>query len=141
MPPGLAACPRATPPIAWHDRAVHIVGLDHVQFTIPVGGEEEADRFYIGVLGFEAEEKPPVLAARGGRWYRSGRVRFHLGTDTVFRRATRAHPGFVARDLSALVARLAAEGIGVEWGENIPGVARCYVSDPFGNRLEFVGST
>jgi catechol 2,3-dioxygenase-like lactoylglutathione lyase family enzyme len=120
---------------------VHIVGLDHVQFTLPVGGEDAADRFYIDVLGFEAEEKPPVLAARGGRWYRSGRVRFHLGSDTAFRPAKRAHPAFVIQDLSALVARLAAEGIGVEWDENIPGVAHCYVSDPFGNRLELVAST
>jgi catechol 2,3-dioxygenase-like lactoylglutathione lyase family enzyme len=119
---------------------VRIVGLDHVQFTLPVGAEEEADRFYIGLLGFEAEEKPPVLAARGGRWYRSGPVRFHLGSDAAFRPATRSHPAFVVDDLGALVSTLGAEGFGVEWDENIPGVGRCYVLDPFGNRLELVAS-
>lgn len=117
-----------------------IVALDHVQFTLPPGREDEADRFYIGVLGFESEEKPPVLAARGGRWYRSGPVRFHLGSDADFRPATRAHPAFVVSDLDALVARLSTEGLGVEWDENIPGVGRCYVNDPFGNRLELVAS-
>jgi catechol 2,3-dioxygenase-like lactoylglutathione lyase family enzyme len=126
--------------MTWHDRAVRIVGLDHVQFTLPVGGEEAADRFYVGLLGFEVEEKAPVLAARGGRWYRSGSVRFHLGVDEDFRPARRAHPAFVVADLDGLVATLASCGIGVEWDTNIPGVARCYVLDPFGNRLELVAS-
>ncbi len=117
-----------------------IVALDHVQFTLPPGREEEADRFYLGVLGFSTEEKPPVLAARGGRWYRSGPVRFHLGADADFRPATRAHPAFVVDDLDALVARLAEAGLGVEWDELIEGVGRCYVRDPFGNRLELIAS-
>jgi catechol 2,3-dioxygenase-like lactoylglutathione lyase family enzyme len=125
---------------AWHDQAVQIVALDHVQFTLPPGQEDEADRFYIGVLGFENEEKPAVLAARGGRWYRSGPVRFHLGSDADFRPAVRAHPAFVVSDLDALVARLGADGREVEWDENIPGVGRCYVIDPFGNRLELIAS-
>jgi catechol 2,3-dioxygenase-like lactoylglutathione lyase family enzyme len=120
--------------------AGRIVGLDHVQFTLPVGAEEEADRFYVGVLGFATEEKPPVLAARGGRWYRSGAVRFHLGADGEFAPAVRAHPAFVVADLDALVTRLGQAGFGVEWDENIPGVGRCYVLDPFGNRLELVAS-
>jgi catechol 2,3-dioxygenase-like lactoylglutathione lyase family enzyme len=120
---------------------VHIVGLDHVQFTLPPGEEDAADRFYVGVLGFETEEKPPVLALRGGRWYRSGTVRFHLGSDADFRAATRAHPAFVVADLDALVERLAQEGLAVEWDQTIPGVSRCYVHDPFGNRLELVASS
>ncbi len=131
-PPGPAACQHAT---------VHIVGLDHVQFTLPPGREEDADRFYVRILGFETEEKPPVLAARGGRWYRSGPVRFHLGADAEFRPARRAHPAFVAADLEALVARLAGEGFEVEWDDTIPGVGRCYVRDPFGNRLELVAAS
>jgi len=118
----------------------HIIGLDHVQFCLPVGGEAEADRFYVDVLGFEVEEKPPVLAARGGRWYRSGPVRFHLGADANFRPATRSHPAFVIGDLESLLAALGARGISVEWDENIPGVERCYVVDPFGNRLELVAA-
>jgi catechol 2,3-dioxygenase-like lactoylglutathione lyase family enzyme len=122
------------------DRAAHIVALDHVQFTLPVGREDEADRFYVGLLGFETEEKPPVLAARGGRWYRSGPVRFHLGADGGFRPAVRAHPAFVVAGLDALVARLAEAGLGVEWDEEIPGERRCYVRDPFGNRLELIAS-
>jgi catechol 2,3-dioxygenase-like lactoylglutathione lyase family enzyme len=119
---------------------VPIVALDQVQFTLPPGREEEADRFYVGVLGFELEEKPPVLAARGGRWYRSGTARLHLGSDGDFRPATRAHPAFLVEDLDTVVARLAQGGRAVEWDENEPGVRRCDAHDPFGNRLELVAS-
>jgi catechol 2,3-dioxygenase-like lactoylglutathione lyase family enzyme len=119
---------------------VRIVGLDHVQFTLPPGGEEEADGFYIGVLGFEAEEKPPVLAARGGRWYRSGGARFHLGSDAEFRPAVRAHPAFVVDDLERLAVELVDAGHRVEWDDLVPGVRRFYVEDPFGNRLELVAA-
>jgi catechol 2,3-dioxygenase-like lactoylglutathione lyase family enzyme len=119
---------------------VGIVGLDHVQFTLPPGGEAEADRFYVGLLGFEAEEKPAALAARGGRWYRSGSARFHLGADTSFAAAERAHPAFVVDDLEDLAGRLARAGVAVEWDNLVEGVARCYVHDPFGNRLELIAA-
>jgi len=119
---------------------VPIVALDHVQFTMPAGTEEQADRFYVDILGFEAEEKPPALAARGGRWYRSGTVRFHLGVEKEFRPSTRAHPAFVVTDLDALVARLAAQRVAAQWDDDISGTRRCYVDDPFGNRLELVDS-
>lgn len=115
-----------------------IVGLDHVQFTLPEGREDQADRFYAGLLGFEVEPKPPALAVRGGRWYRCGPVRFHLGTDPAFAPATRSHPAFVVEDLERLVADLEAAGHRVEWDRLIEGTARCYVHDPFGNRLELV---
>lgn len=119
---------------------MRIVGFEHVQLSLPEGRETEADSFYVGLLGFEVEEKPPVLAARGGRWYRSGEVRFHLGVEENFRPAKRSHPAFLIRDLDGLVAELAASGVPATWDENIPGIRRCYVSDPFGNRLELVAS-
>jgi catechol 2,3-dioxygenase-like lactoylglutathione lyase family enzyme len=117
-----------------------IVGLDHVQFSLPPGGEELADAFYVGLLGFMAEEKPPILAARGGRWYRSGAVRFHLGVDPQHRPSSRSHPAFFVADLDSLTQRLASEGLDVEWDEHIDDVRRCYIHDPFGNRLELVAA-
>jgi catechol 2,3-dioxygenase-like lactoylglutathione lyase family enzyme len=139
LPPG-PGLPSAAEAEAWHDPSVGIVGLDHVQFTLPPGGEPEADRFYIDLLEFEAEEKPPALAARGGRWYRSGAARFHLGADARFAPAERAHPAFVVDDLHGLAGRLARAGVAVEWDSQVEGVARCYVHDPFGNRLELVAA-
>jgi catechol 2,3-dioxygenase-like lactoylglutathione lyase family enzyme len=119
---------------------MEILGFDHVQLSLPAGREADADGFYCGLLGFEVEEKPPVLAARGGRWYRHGGTRLHLGVEQDFRPATRAHPALLVGDLDALVAVLAAAGIDVQWDGNVPGVRRCYAADPFGNRLELVAS-
>ncbi len=128
------------PAVFWHHLAMGIVGLDHVQFTLPAGAEAEADRFYVSLLGFEVEEKPPILAARGGRWYRSGAARFHLGVDPSFTPATRSHPAFVVESLEALAEVLTRSGHPVEWDDLVEGVTRCYVRDPFGNRLELIGA-
>ena len=53
-----------------------------------------------------------------------------------FAPARKAHPAFRA-DLAAVRARLDAAGIPRRDGDDIPGVARFFVDDPFGNRLEF----
>jgi hypothetical protein len=42
--------------------------------------------------------------------------------------------------LETLAARLQAGGYTVEWDAVIPGTARFYVHDPFGNRLELVAA-
>ena len=118
-----------------------VIGLDHVQLAMPAGEEARADAFYVGVLGFAVLEKPPVLAARGGRWYGAGDVQVHLGVDADFRPAKKAHPALVIDDLDGLVAQLGATGIDVVWDENLPGVRHCYVDDPFGNRIELIASS
>jgi catechol 2,3-dioxygenase-like lactoylglutathione lyase family enzyme len=118
-----------------------VIALDHVQLAMPRGEEARADMFYVGVLGFEVLEKPPVLAARGGRWYGAGDVQVHLGVDADFRPAKKAHPALVIDDLDRLVERLGDHGISVVWDENLPGVKRCYADDPFGNRIELIASS
>jgi catechol 2,3-dioxygenase-like lactoylglutathione lyase family enzyme len=115
-----------------------ITGLDHVQVAMPRGAEEEARAFYAGLLGMTEDPKPPLLAARGGCWFRSGAAVLHLGVDDPFRPARKAHPAFAVDNLDALAAALS--GAGYECtradGER-PGVRRCYTHDPFGNRVEF----
>ncbi|MGH3003371.1 MAG: VOC family protein [Gaiellaceae bacterium] len=112
------------------------MGIDHVQVAAPKGCEAEARAFYGGLLGLEELPKPPVLAARGGCWFRAGGQELHVGVDEPFVPARRAHPGLVVSDLAALVERLSAEGIEVGRDDSIPGVERVHVADPFGNRLE-----
>ena len=107
---------------------------------MPSDEEGRADGFYSGVLGFEILEKPPALAARGGRWYGAGEVHVHLGVDADFRPAKKAHPALVIDDLDRLVEQLGAAGIDVVWDVNQPGVRRCFVDDPFGNRIELIAS-
>jgi catechol 2,3-dioxygenase-like lactoylglutathione lyase family enzyme len=119
-----------------------VVRLDHVQLAMPPGGEEAADSFYCGTLGLTVLEKPPALAARGGRWYGAadGRVQVHLGVEEDFRAAHKAHPALVVDGLDALVAAIERSGGAVRWDEDNPGARRCYAEDPFGNRIELIDS-
>jgi catechol 2,3-dioxygenase-like lactoylglutathione lyase family enzyme len=112
--------------------------LHHVQLAIPASGEEVARRFYVGVLGMEELEKPPVLAARGGCWFSGGGWEIHLGVEAEFVPARKAHPGVVVDNLDALAERLQAADRKVEWDPNFPGHRRFYSADDHGNRLEFL---
>lgn len=103
-----------------------------------MGGEDRARGFYGEVLGLEEIPKPPVLAARGGAWFRGGSLEIHLGVEEPFAPAKRAHPGIVTQDLETLRARLAAAGVDVRADDLFPGYQRFYVDDCFGNRLEFL---
>jgi len=46
--------------------------MHHVQLAIPRGGEDACRDFWNGVLGMQELAKPPILAARGGCWFRGG---------------------------------------------------------------------
>jgi catechol 2,3-dioxygenase-like lactoylglutathione lyase family enzyme len=59
---------------------VRILGIDHVQLSIPEGGEDAARDFYEGILGLTEVPKPRELAARGGRWFAAGGT-VHLGSS------------------------------------------------------------
>ncbi|HEX6724649.1 MAG TPA: VOC family protein [Gaiella sp.] len=120
-----------------------ISGLDHVQVAAPAGCEEAARRFYGSLLGLEELTKPPLLAARGGVWFRVGAHELHIGVADAFVPAEKAHPAFrvsTSRELEGLAARLEAGGFAVRWADSaeIPGTARFFVDDPWGNRLELV---
>ncbi len=117
---------------------VKVVALDHVQLAMPPGREPEADRFYCEVLGFAVVPKPEPLASRGGRWYASGQVQVHLGVESDFRPAQKAHPALRVAGLDQLVAQLEADGARWRWDEELPGLRRIYVDDPFGNRIELI---
>lgn len=113
-------------------------GLHHAQLAMPRGEEEAARAFYAGALGMTEVEKPPVLAARGGAWFRAGGLELHLGVEEEFRPAGKAHPGVLVADLDEVVRRLGAAGQDVTWDADLPGFRRIYAHDPFGNRLEFL---
>ena len=116
-------------------------GLHHVQLAMPRGAEAAARRFFADVLGMAEVDKPPVLAARGGAWFRAGGLEIHLGVEDDFRPARKAHPGILVGDLDAVVLRLREAGQEVTWDGEFPGFRRVYAHDPFGNRLEFLEAT
>jgi len=112
--------------------------VHHVQLAIPPGSEDECRRFWGELLGMTELEKPAVLAARGGCWFRSGALEVHLGVEVDFRPARKAHPGILVGDLAALAERFRAAGTDVTPDADFPGYERFYAVDPFGNRLEFL---
>jgi len=117
---------------------IEIVGIDHVQLSMPAGGEADARRFYGSVLGFREVAKPPGLAGRGGCWFAGEDVAVHLGIERDFRPPAKAHPALRVRDLSAARGTLEAAGIVTEDDDSGLPVRRCYIHDPFGNRIELV---
>ena len=112
--------------------------IDHVQLAMPVDGEERARAFYGSVLGMKEVPKPPELAKRGGCWFECGPVQIHLGVEAEFRPARKAHPALRCLDFEGLIARLKAAGVNVTPDDTIPGVERCHIADPFGNRIELI---
>ena len=112
--------------------------IHHVQLACPPGSEAASREFYSAVLGLAEIEKPPVLAARGGCWFRGFGIELHLGVEDEFRPARKAHPGLLVDDLDAWAARLRDAGAPVTFDDGFPGMRRFYSEDPHGNRLEFL---
>jgi catechol 2,3-dioxygenase-like lactoylglutathione lyase family enzyme len=112
--------------------------LHHVQVSCPEGGEDAARRFYADALGIAEVAKPPVLAARGGCWFRGEQVEVHVGVEASFAPARKAHPAFVVADIDALAARVEAHGFPVTWDDDFPGYRRFYTTDSHGNRVEIL---
>lgn len=117
---------------------MRLEAIDHVQLAMPPGEEDAARGFYGALLGLPEQPKPPELAKRGGCWFESDAVKVHLGVEDPFRPARKAHIAFKVDDVEALAARAREIGFEVVADENLPGHARIYIYDPFGNRLEFL---
>ena len=115
-----------------------LLGIDHVQLAMPTGGEAVARGFYAGLLGLGEVPKPEPLAARGGCWFEGPGVKIHLGVEADFHAAKKAHPALLASDLRVLAAVLEAAEVPLRWDDELPGVLRCHIDDPFGNRIELI---
>lgn len=121
----------------------HFVALDHVQVAMPPGEEAKARAFYVGVLGMSELTKPAPLQARGGCWFAGGdgaSVQIHCGVEPDFRPAKKAHPAVLIVGIEELAQRIEAAGGAVKWDDDLEGLRRFFCEDPFGNRLEFIGS-
>ena len=106
---------------------------------MPLGGIDEAARFYSEVVGLERIERPETLGGVGA-WFLAGAQELHVSEHEGFVPAVKAHPAFElpAAELDALAARLVGAGDEVQWDGRLPGTRRFYSFDPAGNRLEFL---
>ena len=119
--------------------ALKIDAIDHVQVTVPRSVEDEALRFYEGVLGLERIEKPEPLAGNGGGWYRLGAIELHVSPEDGdgAGRASKRHVCYVVFDLKEAEAELVRQGVEtIPDRQPIAGWARFYIRDPGGNRIE-----
>ena len=110
-----------------------LVGLHHVQLAMPEGREDQARTFYAGQLGLTEVPKPDELAGRGGVWFVGEDIALHLGVETPFHPARKAHPAFAVDDLDAAWREFGQPEI-----TTLPGLRRFYIADPFSNRIEIV---
>lgn len=115
-----------------------LAGIDHVQLAAPPGCEPEARRFFGALLGLEEVDKPEQLRGRGGVWFRVGDQQLHVGVEQEFAAARKAHPAFSVTSYDELLERLREDGVVVTTDDAIPQQRRCFVADPWGNRIELV---
>jgi catechol 2,3-dioxygenase-like lactoylglutathione lyase family enzyme len=114
-----------------------------VQIAAPRGCEEEARRYFGGLLGLVEVAKPDALRARGGVWFSLGAQQLHVGVEEPFSPSLKAHPALRVADdgLDVLAERLSGAGVKVQWEDGPPlGRRRFYSEDPWGNRIELVAS-
>ena len=106
---------------------------------MPLGGIDEAARFYCEVVGLERIERPETLGGVGA-WFLAGAQELHVSEHEGFVPAVKAHPAFElpAAELDALAVRLVGARAEVQWDGRLPGARRFYSFDPAGNRLEFL---
>ncbi|ASV67069.1 VOC family protein [Cytobacillus sp. FSL W7-1323] len=116
-----------------------IIGIHHVQLTIPKGAEEKGKQFYCEVLQLKEIEKPASLKGRGGFWLQVGDRAVHVGTENGFdRTTTKAHIAYEVDNLSFWKEVLSQQNISLIEGVPIPGFDRFEFRDPFGNRVEMI---
>lgn len=113
-------------------------GINHVQLAAPPGCEVAARRFFGELLGLAEVEKPEPLRSRGGVWFHVGPQQLHVGVELDFAPARKAHPAFAVSGYDDLLRRLRAAGVKVAEDETVPGVRRCFVEDPWENRIELL---
>ena len=133
-----------TPENQTSDSAGRILGVHHVQITIPPG--EDADRtarsFYMELLGLPEVTKPEVLAGRGGFWCQVADRDIHVGIDEDEERSRRrGHVAYEVDDLEYWRKRISEHGYQPIESIQFPGWLRFELRDPFGNRLELIQRT
>jgi hypothetical protein len=79
-----------------------IVRIDHIQIAAPKSCEFAAREFYGSILGLAEIEKPASLGGRGGCWFQCGDQQLHIGVESAFRPAKKAHPAFAVARLDKL---------------------------------------
>lgn len=116
-----------------------ILGVHHVNITIPKNEERAGREFYCSVLGLREIDKPDALRGRGGFWLELGALQIHISTEAdVDRWRTKAHVAYQVDDLSRWRQQMTELEIVLEEQPPFMTFERFLIRDPFGNRIEFI---
>lgn len=116
-----------------------IMGIDHVQITVPRNCESEAKKFYCEILGLKEIEKPDNRKKNGGFWVQVGTTQLHVGLeDGVDRSKTKAHSAYQVEDLEIWRKHLKKYEFEILESAPFPDAKAFEFRDPFGNRVEMI---
>ena len=114
-----------------------VLGLHHAQVFYPAGEEARARRFYIEQLGLTEIPRPASLRGQPGIWFEvPGGAHVHLAVEDDLALHPRRHFALQVDDIVRMRLDLEARGVRLEEAAEITGWTRCYVFDPFGNKIE-----
>ncbi len=113
-----------------------VIGIDHVQMSVPKALEAQCLAFYREVFGFPEIPKPEDLRWRGGAWFQAGTVQIHIGIDPDSSPKSKRHVCFLVEDLAAAKAQILSRGVAIEEEGAAEGLSRFFIRDPAGNRIE-----
>lgn len=116
-----------------------IFRLQHTTIPMPPGGNDEARRFYGGVLGLPEKPVPSALDATRIVWFAvsdDGDELHVLTQDGVDPSISGQHLCLVVDDLNETREALVADGIEIGEEPPIRNRPRFSFRDPFGNKVE-----
>ena len=118
--------------------AIGIVGVSHVNVTVPADLETAAKHFYQDLLGLAEIPKPQGTRQSMGAWYQLGGLQLHLSIeDDVHNEASDRHVCYQVADVAAASREFRnAEVEILPDSRPVPGQSRFFVRDPGGNLIE-----
>lgn len=119
--------------------SIGIIGLNHVNVTVPAALEDAAKYFYRVVLGLPQIPKPEGTRQNIGAWYDLGKgLQLHLSIeDDVQNEASERHVCYQVDDAASAELDLRNAGIEIIADERpVKGTSRFFLRDPGGNMIE-----
>ena len=117
---------------------IGIIGLSHVNVTVPAALEADAKKFYESVVGLAPIPKPEGTRQNMGAWYQLGDLQLHLSVeDDVQNEASDRHVCYQVEDIEVAQRKFRDAGIEpIPDSRPVTGQTRFFVRDPGGNLLE-----